>query len=116
MVDSRNIDDTKIAVIGLGYVGLPLAVEFGRHFRTTGFDVNAGRIAELSAGRDSTLEVSNEELAASTHFSCTGSLEDIRDCDVYIVTVPTPIDSAKRPDLGVFGNHGISRRRLVGEQ
>lgn len=111
MVDIKNIENAKIAVIGLGYVGLPLAVEFGKHFETRGFDINEARIAELNAGHDSTLEVSGEELADSAHFSCTASLDDLRDIDVYIVTVPTPIDSAKRPDLGALR----SASRTVGK-
>ena len=102
MPDLNNIENTKIAVIGLGYVGLPLAVEFGKHFETVGFDINAARIAELNAGHDSTLEITDEELAGAHRFSCAESLDDIRDCDVYIVTVPTPIDGAKRPDLGAL--------------
>ena len=89
----------KIAVVGLGYVGLPLAVEFGKHFATTGYDIRTARIAELREGRDSTLECSPEELAASPKLAYTDQLADIAGCNVYIVTVPTPIDSAKRPDL-----------------
>jgi UDP-N-acetyl-D-glucosamine/UDP-N-acetyl-D-galactosamine dehydrogenase len=95
--DSQN--NKKLAIIGLGYVGLPLAVEFGKRYDTVGFDINATRIAELKGGHDNTLEVSSEELAATTQLSYTSTLDDIRDCTVYIVTVPTPIDSAKRPDL-----------------
>jgi UDP-N-acetyl-D-galactosamine dehydrogenase len=91
--------DTRIAVVGLGYVGLPLAVEFGKQYDTIGFDINAGRVAELQAGRDATLEVDAAELAGSTRLRFTADLEAIRGCQVYIVTVPTPIDSAKRPDL-----------------
>ncbi len=102
MKEFTAIQAPKVAVIGLGYVGLPLAVEFGKHFDTVGFDINAARIAELNAGHDATLEVSDEELAAVARFTCTADLEGIRDCDVYIVTVPTPIDSAKRPDLGAL--------------
>jgi UDP-N-acetyl-D-galactosamine dehydrogenase len=102
MADKNNIEDTKVAVIGLGYVGLPLAVEFGKSFKTLGFDISEARIAELKAGRDSTLEVSAEEFAEAKHFSCTSNLDDLDACDVYIVTVPTPIDSAKRPDLGAL--------------
>ncbi|MBW8312206.1 MAG: Vi polysaccharide biosynthesis UDP-N-acetylglucosamine C-6 dehydrogenase TviB [Rhizobium sp.] len=94
-----RLEDTRIAIIGLGYVGLPLAVEFGKHFDTTGYDIRAARIAELRAGRDSTLECSAEELAAATRLRYTDALEDIAGCNVYIVTVPTPIDDAKRPDL-----------------
>ncbi|MFY2763012.1 Vi polysaccharide biosynthesis UDP-N-acetylglucosamine C-6 dehydrogenase TviB [Arenimonas sp. MALMAid1274] len=94
-----NTTSTKIAVIGLGYVGLPLAVEFGKQYDTIGYDIRAERVAELGQGRDSTLEVSAEELAASPRLRYASRLEDIRDCTVYIVTVPTPIDAAKRPDL-----------------
>ncbi len=89
----------RIAVIGLGYVGLPLAVEFGRKFDTLGFDIRPARIEELRAGRDTTLEVAPEELAAAAHLRCTADREALRDRNVYIVTVPTPIDAAKRPDL-----------------
>ena len=95
----QNLQDSKIAIIGLGYVGLPLAVEFGKHYDTTGFDINAARVDELRAGRDSTLEVDAEELAASTRLRCSAEVADLRSCNVYIVTVPTPIDAAKRPDL-----------------
>jgi UDP-N-acetyl-D-galactosamine dehydrogenase len=99
MFHMQNLQDSKIAIIGLGYVGLPLAVEFGKHYDTTGFDINAARVDELRAGRDSTLEVDAEELAASTRLRCSAEVADLRSCNVYIVTVPTPIDAAKRPDL-----------------
>jgi UDP-N-acetyl-D-galactosamine dehydrogenase len=99
MFHMQNLQDSKIAIIGLGYVGLPLAVEFGKHYDTTGFDINAARVDELCAGRDSTLEVDAEELAASTRLRCSAEVADLRSCNVYIVTVPTPIDAAKRPDL-----------------
>ena len=89
----------RVGVVGLGYVGLPLAAEFGKHFETIGFDVKADRIAELRAGRDSTLEVGPDELAAVTRLSFTSDLADLKPCRVYIVTVPTPIDTYKRPDL-----------------
>ena len=89
----------RIGVVGLGYVGLPLAVEFGKHFETTGFDVKPARIAELKAGRDSTLEVTRQELKSATHLSFTTNLADLKRCRVFIVTVPTPIDGYKRPDL-----------------
>jgi len=95
----RNLEEARIAIVGLGYVGLPLAVEFGKHYKTTGFDINAARVDALRAGRDATLEVDAEELAAATHLRFSAQLDDLRDCNVYIVTVPTPIDSAKRPDL-----------------
>jgi UDP-N-acetyl-D-galactosamine dehydrogenase len=90
----------RIALVGLGYVGLPLAVEFGRRHPTIGFDLNATRVDELKAGVDSTLEVDAHELAGAGGLRFTSQLEDIRDCQVYIVTVPTPIDAARRPDLG----------------
>ncbi|GAC1457991.1 MAG: Vi polysaccharide biosynthesis UDP-N-acetylglucosamine C-6 dehydrogenase TviB [Steroidobacteraceae bacterium] len=89
----------RLAVLGLGYVGLPLAVEFGRRFTTMGFDVKPTRIAQLRAGRDVTLEVSRAELKAAGHLAFTSKLQDLRRCDVYVVTVTTPIDDYKRPDL-----------------
>lgn len=92
----------KIGIVGLGYVGLPLAVEFGKHFDTVGFDINEHRVAELQSGHDSTLEVSREEFAESPQLSFASELGALESCDVYIVTVPTPIDEAKRPDLGAL--------------
>lgn len=89
----------KIALIGLGYVGLPLAVEFGKKFETFGFDINEPRVQELKQGKDSTLEVEPEELKQATKLSYTTNPDEIRDCNIYIVTVPTPIDQYKRPDL-----------------
>ena len=89
----------KIAVIGLGYVGLPLAAAFGEKREIVGFDINSKRIAELKDGVDFTREVSKEELAAASGLSFTDNLEGIRDCQIYIVTVPTPIDEFKTPDL-----------------
>ena len=97
---SNPIDMTRpIAVIGLGYVGLPLAVEFGKIRAVIGFDINEGRIDALRAGRDSTLEVSAEELMAARQLSFTTDIADLADASIYIVTVPTPIDAHKRPDL-----------------
>ena len=89
----------KIAVIGLGYVGLPLAVEFGKQLPTVGFDVKQARIDELRSGKDSTCEVEPEELAQAGQLSYTANIQDLADCNVYIVAVPTPIDANKRPDL-----------------
>ena len=89
----------KIAIIGLGYVGLPLAVEFGKNRETVGFDINDARIAELNAGIDNTLEVAPDELSLASKLSFTADLEKIRNCSIYIVTVPTPIDEANRPNL-----------------
>ena len=94
-----SIKELRIGVIGLGYVGLPLAVEFGNKYQTLGFDIDEQRIAELSNGNDRTLEVDSEELEAADHLSYTSSLEDLRDCNFFIVTVPTPIDEYKQPDL-----------------
>jgi len=94
-----NLSDHKIGIIGLGYVGLPLSVEFGKKYNTVGFDINAARIAELENGVDSTLEVSSEGLKSASKLTYSMSLDQIKDCDIYIVTVPTPIDKNKSPDL-----------------
>ena len=94
-----NLRNLRIGVIGLGYVGLPLAVEFGKRFNTIGFDVKQDRVDELRRGHDSTLETTPEELAAATRLACTTRLADLKECRVFIVTVPTPIDEYKRPDL-----------------
>ena len=93
------MSDKKIAIIGLGYVGLPLAVEFGKKFDTIGFDINESRIQELKQGKDTTLEVDSKELKQATQLSYTTNIDDIKDCNIYIVTVPTPIDEYKNPDL-----------------
>jgi UDP-N-acetyl-D-galactosamine dehydrogenase len=89
----------KITILGLGYVGLPLAVEFGKKFQTVGFDINQSRVNELLSGKDSTLEVDVENLKLADKLSFTTNIEDIADSQIYIVTVPTPIDKNKRPDL-----------------
>ena len=94
-----NLRNCKIGVIGLGYVGLPLAVEFGKHFKTVGFDIKAARVAELKKGKDSTLEVEPAELRAAKFIKYSTNVKDLASCQVYIVTVPTPIDGYKRPDL-----------------
>ena len=94
-----NLDNTTIALIGLGYVGLPLAVEFGKHRPVIGFDINQARVAELQGGKDHTLECSPEQLKASEHLRFSSQLDDLRDCGIFIVTVPTPVDDAHRPDL-----------------
>jgi UDP-N-acetyl-D-galactosamine dehydrogenase len=98
-VNIVKLEDIKLSVVGLGYVGLPLAVEFGRKRSVVGFDINQRRIDELKAGNDFTLETTAEELAAAKHLSYTTSLDDLRACNCYIITVPTPIDEHKRPDL-----------------
>ncbi len=89
----------KIGIVGLGYVGLPLAVEFGKKFPTCGFDINKERVGELRGGHDSTLECSTEELKQATKLIYTSELEDIKDCNFYVVTVPTPITEENSPDL-----------------
>ncbi len=89
----------KIAIIGLGYVGLPLAVEFGKKIRTIGFDINTSRIQELKNGQDYTLETTSKELKDAKKLSYTSDIGDIGNCNIYIITVPTPIDKYKKPDL-----------------
>lgn len=96
---SKQIKGAKIGIIGLGYVGLPLAVEFGKHYQTVGFDINEQRVKELNEGHDFTLEVSSEEMAESKHINYSCNVADLESCNVYIVTVPTPIDEHKQPDL-----------------
>ena len=97
---TAKLRKTRIGVVGLGYVGLPLAVEFGRQFPTLGFDIDPRRIAQLRRGRDRTLEVTAAQLKAARQLSFTSELGELRRCQVFIVTVPTPIDEYKRPDLG----------------
>ncbi|MBZ0222178.1 MAG: nucleotide sugar dehydrogenase [Dokdonella sp.] len=92
-------DELRLAVIGLGYVGLPLAVAFGRVLPTLGFDIDAERVAELSTGKDRTLEVGSDELRCAHALRLSADAAELRNCTVFIVTVPTPIDEAKRPDL-----------------
>ncbi len=101
------MSNKKIAIIGLGYVGLPLAVEFGKHYMTIGFDINEARIKELNSGTDSTLEVEDDHLKsvivdnanADKGLHCSNKSDDIAGCNIYIVTVPTPVDKYNRPDL-----------------
>ncbi|CAK0778065.1 Vi polysaccharide biosynthesis protein VipA/TviB [Gammaproteobacteria bacterium] len=94
-----NVEQTRIGVIGLGYVGLPLAVEFGKFFETVGFDIHSARVAELSSGQDHTLEVSPEELGQAVRLTYTDRVTDLVSCNFFVVAVPTPIDQYKRPDL-----------------
>ena len=94
-----NLRKCRIGVVGLGYVGLPLAVEFGKHFETIGFDVKAQRIAALKRGIDATLEATKAELKSSTQLTFSTDLAELKRCRVFIITVPTPIDEYKRPDL-----------------
>ena len=94
-----TFSDGSLAIIGLGYVGLPLAVEFGKHRPVIGFDIKPDRIAELRAGRDHTREVPPEELAEARHLTLTADPADLTAATIFIVTVPTPIDAHKQPDL-----------------
>ena len=98
----RDLSGTRIAVLGLGYVGLPLAVEFAKHFEVIGFDINEQRVSELEQGHDRTLEVTDELLNAAiqTQLNVTANQTDLATANVYIVTTPTPIDENKEPDLG----------------
>ena len=95
----HSLENVKLGIIGLGYVGLPLAVEFGKKYPTLGFDINSKRVGELKQGHDFTLEVSSEELADSEYISYSADVDDLKNCNIYIVTVPTPIDKHKQPDL-----------------
>jgi UDP-N-acetyl-D-galactosamine dehydrogenase len=95
----NSVKNTSIAIVGLGYVGLPLAVEFGKQYPTVGFDINQKRIQELQTGQDITLEMSTDELADAVQLRYSTAVADIAQCNVYIVTVPTPIDEYKQPDL-----------------
>ena len=106
-----DLKDSRIGIIGLGYVGLPLAVAFGRKFPTLGFDIDANRVAELKAGKDGTLEVSAADLAAVDQLTYSASADDLDGCNTFVVTVPTPIDRHKRPDLRPLE----SASRTVGE-
>jgi UDP-N-acetyl-D-galactosamine dehydrogenase len=97
--NNMNLDKVKIAVIGQGYVGLPLAIEFGKKYPTIGFDINRSRIDELKKGVDHTNEATPEQLTSATELSFSANINDIKECNIYIVTVPTPIDEFKTPDL-----------------
>ncbi len=102
--------NARVGVIGLGYVGLPLAIEFGRHFPTIGFDINEARVSEIEARRDRTGEVTVDEFAAAEKFSCSLKSSALQGCNFYIVTVPTPIDEFKNPDLRAM----IAASHMVG--
>ena len=106
-----NLTHSKIAVIGLGYVGLPLAVEFGKIRCVIGFDINPKRVAELQAGKDHTLECSLQELESASHLCFSSDPKDLEQAQVYIVTVPTPVDKANRPDMALL----IKASRTVGQ-
>ena len=107
----HRVCDSKIGVIGLGYVGLPLAVEFGKKFETIGFDINKKRVEELNRGEDKSLEVTREELRDTKNLSCTDNYLDLSECNTFIVTVPTPIDAHKRPDRSPL----IGASQLIGK-
>ena len=106
-------NETKLAVIGLGYVGLPLAVEFGKKFRTLGYDIDPNRIEELRNGTDKTREVEQLELRNSTMLNVTNSLSELQDCDYFIITVPTPIDEYNQPDLSPLINASSSVGKII---
>ena len=108
-----DLATTRIGIVGLGYVGLPLAVEFGKHFPTLGLDINENRIRELLAGTDSTLEVAPEELRQARQLGYTSRAEDLAGCNVFIVTVPTPVDDYKRPDFGPLIGASTTVGRLL---
>ena len=108
-----DLATTRLGIVGLGYVGLPLAVEFGKQFPTLGLDINEARIRELQAGTDNTLEVTAEELRRAEYLRYTHRAEDLADCNVYIVTVPTPVDEYKRPDFNPLIGASTTVGRLL---
>ncbi len=109
----RPIETAKIGIVGLGYVGLPLAIEFGKRYATIGLDIKPERVEQLRAGHDATLEVSGEELAAARQLAFTSNPAELADCNTYIVTVPTPIDIHKRPDLTLLQEASRTVGRLL---
>ena len=111
----KNLENIKIAVIGLGYVGLPLAVEFSRKYPTIGYDINKSRIDELNCYKDKTLEITYEDLknTLNTSLNLTSKIIDIKDCNIYIVTVPTPVDKYKKPDLTFLINASSSIGKIL---
>ncbi|APZ43531.1 Vi polysaccharide biosynthesis UDP-N-acetylglucosamine C-6 dehydrogenase TviB [Acidihalobacter ferrooxydans] len=112
-----DLQSARIGIIGLGYVGLPLAAEFGKKYPTYGFDINARRISELREGHDYTLELDRAELSAARQLHFTGNIEALSECNVYIVTVPTPVDRGNRPDLGPLqaASHSVGRVLCAGD-
>ena len=111
MINQFKKSNLKIAIIGLGYVGLPLAVEFGKKFPVIGFDINSYRIDSLNQGHDETLEISKSELKKAKSLSFTSDKNSLTQSNIYIVTVPTPIDKFKRPNLDPL----IKASRMIGE-
>jgi len=108
-----DLKSSKIGIIGLGYVGLPLAVEFGKSYPTVGLDINKARIDELKSGTDTTCEVDADELSQARQLTFTAESGDLDDCNIYIVTVPTPIDAYKRPDLTLLENASRTIGKLI---
>lgn len=108
-------NNPRLCILGLGYVGLPLAVEFGKYFDTLGFDISRSRIEELRQGIDRTLELNTEELHQSTHLRFSADADEIRGCDVYIVTVPTPINDSKQPDLSPLEKASTLLSKVIGK-
>ncbi len=108
-----DLKSSKIGIIGLGYVGLPLAVEFGKRYPTVGLDINKARINELKSGKDTTCEVDADELSQAQQLTFTAECGDLDDCNLYIVTVPTPIDTYKRPDLTLLENASRTIGKLI---
>jgi UDP-N-acetyl-D-galactosamine dehydrogenase len=106
-----SLDTARVGILGLGYVGLPLALEFGKRYPAVGFDLNSERIAALKAGVDKTLEADAEHIAAASKLTFSDDPEDLRGCNVYVVTVPTPIDTANRPDFGPL----LSASTIIGK-
>jgi UDP-N-acetyl-D-glucosamine/UDP-N-acetyl-D-galactosamine dehydrogenase len=102
--------ESKIGIIGLGYIGLPLAIEFGKKYSTVGFDINKNRIGELKKGLDKTLEVGTHEFVEARKLTFTIDIDTIKHCNIYIITVPTPVDKFNTPDLSPL----ISASRMVG--
>ena len=110
-----DLTAARIAIVGLGYVGLPLAVEFGKKYPTIGFDINQARLDELRGGHDSTLETSDEELAAAKYLSYTADAADLKECNIYIITVPTPIDGNNQPDLTPLIKSSTAISKVLGK-
>jgi UDP-N-acetyl-D-galactosamine dehydrogenase len=109
-----KLQDVKIGVVGLGYVGLPLAAYLARHFSVLGFDIDETRISELTRGVDRTRELAKDELDQAKHLSFSASTADLKESNFYIITVPTPIDGANRPDLTALKSASRTVGRLLG--
>ena len=109
-------NEIKIAIIGLGYVGLPLAIEFGKFFKSIGFDINQKRINELNNGFDSNLDISDKEFSSSQNLTFSSSIEDMTDCNIYIITVPTPLDKNNHPDLTPLINSSLMIGKILNKK